>query len=110
VPQRIVPAVLVGFALAAAIQPAIAATAAPTPPLAAKANWQETRHGEVVTDDYRWLQKKENPDVIAYLNAENAYTEAMTADIGPLADKLFAETRGRMQEVDLSVPARRGAY
>jgi oligopeptidase B len=110
VPQRIVPAVLVGFALAAAIQPAIAATAAPTPPLAAKANWQETRHGEVVTDDYRWLQKKENPDVIAYLNAENAYTEAMTADIGPLADKLFAETRGRMQEVDLSVPMRRGAY
>jgi oligopeptidase B len=81
-----------------------------TPPVAAKTAWQETRHGEVVTDDYRWLQKKENPDVIAHLNAENAYTEAMTADIKPLSEKLFAEIKGRMQEVDLSVPTRRGAY
>ncbi|MES2757416.1 MAG: S9 family peptidase [Pseudomonadota bacterium] len=94
---------------------ALAATAAgaadsAVPPVAAKAAWQETRHGAVVTDDYRWLQKKENPDVIAHLNAENAYTDAMTANIAPLADKLFAEIKGRMQEVDLSVPTRRGNY
>jgi oligopeptidase B len=105
--RPIIPAVLGGVALATAmINPAQAATA----PVAVKAAWQETRHGEVVTDDYRWLQKKENPDVIAYLNAENAYTEAASADIKPLADKLFAEIKGRMQEVDLSVPTRRGAY
>src|SRR4051812_15121112 len=61
-----------------------------TPPIAAKTAWQETRHGEVVTDDYRWLQKKEDPNVISYLNAENAYTAAVTAPIEPLADKLFA--------------------
>lgn len=61
------------------------------PPVAAKTAWQENRHGEVVTDDYRWLQKKDNPEVIAHLNAENAYTEAMTADIKPLSDKLYAE-------------------
>jgi oligopeptidase B len=82
----------------------------PKPPVAAKAAWQETRHGEVVTDDYRWMHKKENADVIAHLNAENAYTEAMTADIKPLSEKLFAEIKGRMQEVDLSVPARRGDF
>ncbi|MFZ6711453.1 S9 family peptidase [Undibacterium sp. TC9W] len=82
----------------------------PVPPVAAKVKWQETRHGEVVTDDYRWLQKKENPEVIAYLNAENAYTEALTADIKPLSEKLYAEIKGRMKEVDLSVPVRRGNY
>ncbi|NHZ79128.1 prolyl oligopeptidase family serine peptidase [Massilia sp. CCM 8695] len=89
--------------------PAFAADS-PAPPVAATAAWQETRHGEVVTDDYRWLQKKEDPKVIAHLNAENAYTEAMAADIAPLSDKLFAEIKGRMQEVDLSVPARVGKY
>lgn len=85
-------------------------TSAPTPPIAAKSQWSEVRHGETVTDDYRWLHKKEDPKVIDYLNAENAYTEAMTADIKTLADKLFAETKGRMKETDLSVPVRRGKY
>ncbi|MFZ4529804.1 MAG: oligopeptidase B, partial [Undibacterium curvum] len=67
-----------------------------TPPVAAKVPWQEKRHGEIVTDNYRWLQKKDDPNVIAYLNAENAHTEAMTADIQPLAEKLFQETKARM--------------
>ena len=80
------------------------------PPVAARGAWQETRHGQVVTDDYRWMHKKEQPEVIAHLNAENAYTDAMTADIAPLSDKLFAEIKGRMQDVDLSVPTRRGNY
>ncbi len=95
-----------GLVLAAEPTPGSAAV----PPVAAKVKWQETRHGEVVTDDYRWLQKKENPEVIAYLNAENAYTEAQTADIKPLSEKLYAEIKGRMKEVDLSVPVRRGNY
>lgn len=89
------------------------ATAADTlasPPVAAKSAWQETRHGTVVTDDYRWLQKKTDPAVIDYLNAENAYTAAVTAPIQPLADKLFGEIKGRMQEVDLSVPVRMGNF
>ncbi len=81
-----------------------------TPPVAAKVPWQEKRHGEIVTDDYRWLQKKDDPNVIAYLNAENAYTATMTADIQPLAEKLFQETKARMKETDLSVPVRRGKY
>ncbi|MFZ6658513.1 S9 family peptidase [Undibacterium sp. TJN19] len=88
----------------------IALAADAVPPVAAKVKWQETRHGEVVTDDYRWLQKKENPDVIAHLNAENSYTEAMTAGIKPLSEKLYAEIKGRMKEVDLSVPVRRANF
>ena len=103
---------LASLVLAMSSQAGIAASAAatPTPPVAAKTAWSETRHGEVVTDDYRWMHKKEQPEVIAHLNAENAYTEAMTADIKPLSDKLYAEIKGRIQEVDLSVPTRRGDY
>ena len=108
--HHITSTVLASLALAATAAGPAGAADSLHPPVAAKAAWQETRHGAVVTDDYRWLQKKENPDVIAHLNAENAYTDAMTADIKPLSDKLFAEIKGRMQEVDLSVPARRGAY
>ncbi len=105
-----IPALLAAMLIASASAlPALAADT-PAPPVAAKAAWQETRHGEVVTDDYRWMHKKENPEVIAHLNAENAYTEAMTATLQPLSDKLYAEIKGRMQEVDLSVPVRRGAY
>jgi oligopeptidase B len=62
------------------------------PPVAATSQWQEVRHGETVTDPYRWLHKKEDPKVIDYLKAENAYTDAMTAHVKPLADKLFQET------------------
>ena len=98
------------FAMSSQASAATAIKAAPTPPVAAKAAWSETRHGEAVTDDYRWMHKKEKPEVIAHLHAENAYTEAMTADIAPLSDKLYAEIKGRMQEVDLSVPTRRGDY
>ncbi|MET0859024.1 MAG: hypothetical protein ABWY27_19915, partial [Telluria sp.] len=99
---------LAAVVLAAAGSAPVRAADAPVPPVAAKAAWQESRHGEVVTDDYRWLHKKDDPDVIAHLTAENAYTDAVTADIKPLADKLYAEIKGRMQEVDLSVPARGG--
>ena len=95
---------------AAASSAAPAAPASLTPPTAAKSAWQETRHGEVVTDDYRWMHKKEEAAVIAHLNAENAYTEAVTAPIKPLADQLYKEIKGRMQEVDLSVPTRRGDW
>ena len=103
--QSMTLSVIVASIAIAAAPAAFAASA--TPPVAARSAWQETRHGEVVSDDYRWLHKKENPEVIAYLDAENAYTDAMTANIKPLADKLFAEIKGRMLDVDLSVPERR---
>ena len=110
VPYKKIPLLLASLSIAFAGPVAIAQSAVPAPPVAAKAAWQETRHGEVVTDDYRWLHKKEKPEVIAHLEAENAYTAARTADIAPLADKLYAEIKGRIQEVDWSVPTRRGDY
>jgi oligopeptidase B len=110
VPPHTISTLVAAVVLAAAGSGPVRAADAPVPPVAAKTAWQESRHGEVVTDDYRWLHKKENPDVIAHLNAENAYTDAMTADIKGLSDKLYAEIKGRMPEVDLSVPTRRGAY
>ncbi len=81
-----------------------------TPPVAEKIPWQETRHGATVTDDYHWLRDKTNPRVMAYLNAENAWTEAMTGSLTPLAKTLYREMKGRLKETDLSVPTRRGNY
>ncbi|MCE3262011.1 MAG: oligopeptidase [Pseudoduganella sp.] len=89
--------------------PALAADV-PQPPMAAKTQWMETRHGEQVMDDYRWLHDKKDPAVIDYLNAENAYTAAMTEGIKPLAETLYKEFKDRTQPVDLSVPARRGKH
>jgi oligopeptidase B len=81
-----------------------------SPPIAKKTEWKEVRHGETVTDDYRWMHKKTDPEVISYLNAENAYTEAHSAPFQGLTDKVYSEVRGRMKENDLSVPVRRGSY
>ena len=78
--------------LASASVSVSAADSGSKPPIADKVQWQETRHGEVVTDDYRWLQKKSDPKVIAIWKAENDYTQAMT-DIQALADGLFQEIR-----------------
>jgi oligopeptidase B len=79
-------------------------------PIAKKVAWKTTRHGETVHDDYRWLQQKSKPEVIDYLKAENAYTEAMSAHLKPLQEKLYQEMKGRIQETDLSVPMRQGPY
>ncbi|MGL5405326.1 MAG: S9 family peptidase [Propionibacteriaceae bacterium] len=75
-----------------------------TPPVAARLATERTFHNDVVIDQYEWLRDKENPDVIAHLTAENAYTEAMTADLGPLKDSILAEIKARTQQTDLSVP------
>jgi oligopeptidase B len=75
-----------------------------TPPVAAKIPKMETRHGTVVTDDYAWLRDRTNPAVIAHLEAENRYTESMTAGTLALRDALYAEMVGRIKETDLTVP------
>jgi len=88
----------------------VLAADAPKGPVATKGQYLTIRHGEEITDEYRWLQDKQDPAVIAHLNAENAYTAEMTAGIKPLADELFAEFKARTQPADLSVPTRRGRY
>lgn len=67
-------------------------------------------HGVSWTDPYRWLRERESPDVIAYLEAENAYTEAQMAHTETLQQTLYDELLGRIQETDLSVPVRDGDY
>ena len=67
-------------------------------------------HGHVRTDPYYWMNDREDPDVLAYLRAENAYTETVMAHTAGLQDRLFNEIRGRVMETDMSVPYRRGNY
>lgn len=67
-------------------------------------------HGDVRIDDWYWLNDKEDPAVIAHLSAENAYTEAVTAATAGLRDRLFEEIVARIEETDLSVPARKGPW
>ncbi|GAB0101821.1 S9 family peptidase [Nocardia sp. JMUB6875] len=79
-------------------------------PIAKRVPKERVHHGDVFVDEYEWLRDKENPEVIAYLEAENAYTEAQTAKLGPLREKIFEEIKGRTQETDLSLPTRMGEY
>ena len=81
-----------------------------TPPVAPQVAHQEVRHGETVNDNYFWLREKTNPEVAKYLEAENAYTAAMTKDIQPFADHLYTEMLSHIKQTDLDVPVRRGEY
>jgi oligopeptidase B len=67
-------------------------------------------HGDERLDDWYWLRERDDPDVIAYLEAENAYTKAAMADTTALQDTLYAEIVARIQETDLSVPVRKGPW
>jgi oligopeptidase B len=80
------------------------------PPQAKQVPHERTVHGDTVIDEYAWLADKDNPDTIAYLKGENAYTEAATAGLAPLRDQIFAEIKARTQESDLSVPVRKGGW
>lgn len=82
----------------------------PAPPAAPRVEHKEIRHGEAVIDPYFWLREKTNPEVVKYLEAENAYTEAMTGDLRALRDALYKEMLARIKQTDLSVPVREGAY
>ncbi|WP_045075546.1 S9 family peptidase [Psychromicrobium lacuslunae] len=78
-----------------------------TPPVAKKLPTAREHHGDVFVDNYEWLREKENPEVLAHLQAEQLYTDEITADQQPLRDAIFDEIKNRTQETDLSVPYRR---
>lgn len=65
---------------------------------------QLKKHNQVRTDNYFWLNDRENPEVIDYLNQENAYYDAMTAHTKDFQKSLFEEMKGRIKEDDQSVP------
>jgi len=80
------------------------------PPQAKQVPSRRTHHGDTVTDEYAWIADRGDPDTIAYLEAENAFTEAATAALVPLRDEIFAEIKARTQESDLSVPVRKAGW
>jgi oligopeptidase B len=80
------------------------------PPVAAQRPITTTHHGRSRTDDYEWLREKENPEVTAYLEAENAWTQQRTAHLDDLRKQIFEEIRTRTLETDLSVPTRNRGY
>jgi oligopeptidase B len=67
-------------------------------------------HGDTLIDNYFWLREKENPEVIAYLKAENKYKDSVMAPTKPLQEKLFSEIKSRVKEDDESVPYHEGNY
>ncbi len=69
-----------------------------------------TKHGDVRVDNYYWLKERENPDAIAYLNAENEYTKAMTQHTEKFQKALFEEIKGRIKQTDESVPYKKNGY
>jgi oligopeptidase B len=73
-------------------------------PIAKKIDKKMTIHGETRVDPYYWLRERENPEVIDYLEAENAYTDAQMKDTERLQKKLYKEMVGRIKQDDESVP------
>jgi oligopeptidase B len=80
------------------------AAQAVTPPTARIIPRVDTLHGEVRTDNYFWIRNKSDPQVISYLESENAYTAARMKHTEALQKKLYDEMLGRIKETDLSVP------
>jgi oligopeptidase B len=80
------------------------------PPVAKIVPKEIAVHDDTRVDHYAWLRERENPDVIAYLEAENAHTEQVMAHTKPLQEALYKEILGRIQETDLSVPVKRDDY
>lgn len=86
-----------------------------TPPVAATRAHSFTRHGVTVEDPYAWLKDPSypevtDPDVLAYLEAENAYFEAQMAPHRALVDRLYEEMKARIKEDESSVPQKDGDY
>jgi oligopeptidase B len=87
-----------------------AGTAMPQAPVARREPVEHVIHGDRRVDHYAWLRNKENPEVIAYLEAENAYTEAILKPTEAFQERLYQEMLGRILQADLSVPYRLRGY
>jgi len=82
----------------------------PKPPVAKRVAKPQVVHGVDITDHYFWLRDKENPEVKAYLDAENAYTDAVMKPTMALQDELYKEMVGHIKETDTNVPYKEGEY
>jgi oligopeptidase B len=101
----LIAALLAFPAAGAAIDPTAA-----TPPVAKKVPHTTELHGDVRIDDYFWMKDKTDPQVLKYLEAENAYTAAVMKPTQPLQDALYKEFLARIKQTDLSVPYKKRGY
>ncbi|MFN9965745.1 MAG: S9 family peptidase [Lysobacteraceae bacterium] len=108
IPRHSLSAVLGGLVAAGIVAPAFAATAAlPAPPVAEQRPHEvKAPHGAVRNEEYYWLRDdtRENPEMLAYLKAENAYADAVMAPVAGLKDTLYNEIVARVKQDDASVP------
>lgn len=81
-----------------------------SPPPAARRPVVSTLHGIERVDPLAWLRDRDNPEVLAHLEAENAFTEATLAPLADLRETIFQEMKARIQETDLSLPTRKGLW
>src|SRR5437867_8587857 len=82
----------------------------PAPPVAKKIPKTTEINGHTLVDNYYWLREKKNPEVKAYLDAENAYTDAVMKPTEALQKKLYDEMLSRIKETDVEVPYQEGGY
>jgi len=112
--EGLVPLTLLVLMLtnSAAPQPTAAdpAPPAPQPPAARQVAKVDQIHGERRVDDYFWLRDKKDPEVAAYLEAENAYTDAVLRPTQALQEALYKEMLGRIKETDMKVPYRKSGF
>jgi oligopeptidase B len=76
------------------------------PPIARKLHTETLLHGIALVDDYAWLRDKQDPEVTTYLEAENAYAEAVMAPLDGLREDLYQEMLSHVKQTDVSVPFR----
>jgi oligopeptidase B len=84
--------------------------ALPAPPVAKKEPKASDINGVKLVDNYAWLREKKNPEVKAYLDAENVYTDAVMKPTEPLQEKLYKEMLSRVKETDVEVPYKENGY
>ena len=80
------------------------------PPVAKKMMKELTIHGDTRVDNYYWMNERENPEVIAHLEAENAYKDAVMKHTEPLQEKLFEEIKSKIKPENESVPYKKNGY
>lgn len=106
-----VPLVLAALLLASELRPAADdSSSLPAPPMAKKVPKVTEVNGVKLVDNYFWLRDKKNPEVKAYLEAENAYTDAVMKPTEALQKKLYDEMLSRIKETDVEVPYKDGGY
>jgi oligopeptidase B len=99
------------LALAAIVTMAAADKAlSPAPPTAKRVMNVTEVNGQKLVDNYHWLRDKANPEVRAYLESENAYTDSVMKATEPLQKELYGELLGRIKETDVEVPYKDGGY